>query len=97
MDKICKVDNFSMEKVINEFGTFRYYNENDELHREDGPAIEYADGEKWWFKNAKLHRENGPAIERVSCNNSYYYNGIWYSNIKSDEEWIRFVKLMVFL
>ena len=29
---------------------------NDELHREDGPAIEWADGDKYWYLNGKLHR-----------------------------------------
>ena len=33
------------------------------LHREDGPALEYYDGEKRWFINGKLHRKDGPAIE----------------------------------
>jgi len=33
------------------------------LHREDGPAIEWADGSKEWWINEKLHREDGPAIE----------------------------------
>ena len=32
-------------------GTKRYYNENNQLHREDGPAIEYADGDKYWYIN----------------------------------------------
>jgi len=28
---------------------------NDKLHREDGPAIEYADGSKyWWLNNEHL-------------------------------------------
>ena len=36
---------------------------NGELHREDGPAIEYNDGTKKWFLNGELHREDGPAIE----------------------------------
>ena len=40
----------------------RWY-ENDKLHREDGPALEYDDGTKIWFLNGKYHRENGPAIE----------------------------------
>ena len=26
---------------------------NDELHREDGPAIEWADGSKSWYLNGK--------------------------------------------
>ena len=33
------------------------------LHREDGPAIEYANGNKSWWINGKRHREDGPAIE----------------------------------
>ncbi len=31
------------------------------LHREDGPAIEWADGSKYWYKNGKLNKEDGPA------------------------------------
>ena len=34
---------------------------NDKLHREDGPAVEYADGTKKWYLNGGLHREDGPA------------------------------------
>ena len=30
---------------------------NGELHREDGPAVEYADGDKWWFLNGLLLTE----------------------------------------
>ena len=41
----------------------KFYYLNDLLHREDGPAEEYADGTKVWYKNGKYHRENGPAIE----------------------------------
>ena len=36
------------------------------LHREDGPAIEYANGNKHWYLNGKLHREDGPAIENAN-------------------------------
>ena len=36
---------------INIFGDKRYY-VNNVLHREDGPAVEYANGDKeWWLKN----------------------------------------------
>jgi len=42
------------------------------LHREDGPAVEYANGDKFWYKEGTNHRLDGPAIE--------YYNGTkkWY-------------------
>ena len=33
------------------------------LHREDGPAVEYANGDKEWYFNGKRHREDGPAVE----------------------------------
>jgi hypothetical protein len=48
---------------------------NDKLHREDGPAIEYADGDKFWYLNDKLHREDGPAIEYTKGYKSWYLNG----------------------
>lgn len=32
------------------------------LHRENGPAVEYADGDKAWWFNGKKHRVGGPAI-----------------------------------
>ena len=74
----------------------KYWFKNGKRHREDGPAIEYANGDKSWFKNGKHHREDGPAIEFLDGRKYYCYNGIEYS-IKSDEEWARFVKLMIFI
>lgn len=32
-------------------------------HREDGPAIEYSDGSKQWWKDGVQHRLDGPADE----------------------------------
>ncbi len=53
-------------KEINKFGTIIYYNEQDQCHREDGPALEYTNGEKYWYINNLLHRIGGPA-EILSC------------------------------
>lgn len=36
-------------------------NERGELHREDGPAVEYPSGCKFWWVDGKLHRIEGPA------------------------------------
>jgi hypothetical protein len=49
---------------------------NGKLHREDGPAVEYADGGKWWCINGKLHREDGPAVECPSGSKAWYLNGV---------------------
>ena len=47
---------------------------NDKLHREDGPAIEYANGTKYWHLNGKCHREDGPAIEYANGDKYWYLN-----------------------
>ena len=47
--------------LIDRHGTKRWYL-NGELHREDGPAIEFADGEKQWYINGHIHRLDGAAI-----------------------------------
>lgn len=44
-------------------------------HREDGPAVEWADGIKSWWLNGKRHREDGPAIEWADGIKSWYLNG----------------------
>ena len=38
-----------------------YYNDEDQIHRTDGPAIEWADGSKAWVINNNYHRIEGPA------------------------------------
>ena len=34
-----------------------WYNRNDSIHRLDGPAIEYANGDKYWYINGKGYSE----------------------------------------
>ena len=62
---------------INEYG-YKYYYTDRKMkirHREDGPAIEYANGDKSWYINGKLHREDGPAIEYTTGYKTWYING----------------------
>lgn len=51
------------------------YRLNGKLHREDGPALEFAIGSKVWYVDEKLHREGGPAVERASGSNEWYVDG----------------------
>ena len=53
----------------------RFWFLNGELHREDGPAVEYHNGSKEWYKNSLLHREDGPAIEWANGGKEWYING----------------------
>jgi hypothetical protein len=49
---------------------------NGELHREDGPAVEWADGDKMWCLNGLLHRLDGPAVEYANGYKSWYLDGL---------------------
>ena len=44
-------------------GTKEWKNYKRELHREDGPAVEYVDGDKCWYQHSQPHRIDGPAID----------------------------------
>ena len=48
---------------------------NGEFHREDGPAVEDADGYKSWYLNGELHREDGPAYEHADGYKEWWVNG----------------------
>ena len=48
---------------------------NGDWHREDGPAVEWADNSKQWFLNGKCHREDGPAIEWADGSKQWFLNG----------------------
>ena len=60
----------------------KYWFLNGKRHRENGPAVEYANGGKCWFFNGKYHRENGPAIEYGNGDKSWWLNGVCFT--KSD-------------
>mgnify|MGYP000185697326 CR=1 FL=1 len=62
---------------VNEAGTKRYYSDREmkNLHREDGPAIEWAGGGKTWYINGKLHREDGPAYEYADGGKAWFIDG----------------------
>jgi hypothetical protein len=59
---------------IDERGNKRWYT-NGELHREDGPAIEWANGDRSWWINGDLHREDGPVIEYANGDKFWFING----------------------
>ena len=58
---------------VNDHGT--YWKVDGKYHRENGPAVEWADGTKAWYLNNKLHREDGPAVERANGGKEWYLNG----------------------
>ena len=51
-------------KIVDEKGTVRWYKYADctILHKEDGPAVVWVDGEQSWWFDGDIHRTNGPAV-----------------------------------
>ena len=79
-----------MSPEINKYGDKCYYDSDNRLHREDGPAVEWTNGNKWWFKHGDLHREDGPAYERKYGYKEYWLEDIYYTE---EEYWEKIKEL----
>jgi len=64
---------------------------NGRRHREDGPAVEYAEGSTGWYLNGLLHRVDGPAMELAIGDNlfdrSWHLNNMQVSEEEFNEVW----------
>jgi len=47
------------EYIVDEYGNKSWYI-NGNKHREDGPAIEWADGSKYWYINGNYYGDKEP-------------------------------------
>ena len=64
--------------TVDECCTTRWYKdaEHSIRHRENGPAVEYSNGDKLWYHNDQLHRTDGPAIDRASGHKEWWQNDL---------------------
>jgi hypothetical protein len=96
MNDGCFVDN-----------TGKWWRRDGQLHRENGPAIEYANGDTAWYQYGKLHREDGPAVDSkfiglttdVPHNQHiqhWYWRGTYLANVHSQEEFEKWLKMKAF-
>jgi hypothetical protein len=55
---------------------------NGNLHRDDGAAIKYPNGDEGWYQHGKLHRDDGPAIEYYNDDDAkeWWLNDAQYAN-----------------
>ena len=60
----------------NDSGSRFYLNNAGQLHRTDGPAVEYTNGMTVWYQNGLRHRTDGPAVERTNGMTVWYQNGL---------------------
>lgn len=63
-----------MNPIIHKENNKYWHNEEGQSHREDGPAIEWGDGTKYWYINGKQHREDGPAVEYRDGSKFWFIN-----------------------
>ena len=75
---------------VDDYGTKRWYLD-DKLHCEDGPAVEYVNGNKLWYLDGKLHRTDGHAVEYADGTKEWYLNDVQYT----EAEWSKRVQKKV--
>jgi len=65
----------SFTGILIDYRKIKLWYRNGKRHREDGPAVEHADGSKAWYQNGKRHREDGPAVESPSGTKWWWLHG----------------------
>jgi hypothetical protein len=60
---------------IDSFGNKLWRNNLGQLHRLDGPALEYPSGKEEWHQNGLRHRFGGPAVIHHDGTKEWYKNG----------------------
>ena len=68
MENCAKIEATEPETVC-------HYNTKGLYHRIDGPAVEWYDGSKSWYKHGLRHRSDGPAIITAEGIKKWYING----------------------
>jgi hypothetical protein len=62
------------QMTVDENGS-KFWMINGQLHREDGPAIEFVSGSKMWYSKGRLHRIDAPAIIYANGHKEWYNRG----------------------
>lgn len=82
IEKLFQIDWNEKEKENN----VNIYYLNGYPHRDNGPAIEWNNGDKEYFINGRLHREDGPAVERGNKKEWWYKGNQIFVNTQEDFE-----------
>lgn len=69
---------------------------DDQIHRDDGPAIEYKSGYKVWSEYGKIHRLNGPARIWSNGRQEWWYQGQCI-DCQSQNEFEKIIKMLAFI
>lgn len=69
-----KMTNSTMR--ITKYGFKEWRSADGDLHREGGPAREWANGAKEWWFHGKVHCTNGPAVEWDDGTKLWFVHGL---------------------
>jgi hypothetical protein len=75
--------------VIDKYGNKFWYDTDGVRHRTDGPAIEWLDGDKFWYQHGECHRDDGPAYESANGGKSWYL----HDQCLTFDEWLNKVDM----
>lgn len=95
IDSAVEPENSTSTQKTSHSGDKSFWLDNDgELHREDGPAVEHANGTKAWYKKGRLHRLGGPALVYDNGDERWYKDGLLHredgpamSDVDGLKEW----------
>jgi len=62
--------------AMDKWGNIYYSNKEGQLHRLNGPAIEYNSGRQEYWVNGRPHRLDGPAVIDPNGHKEYRVNGL---------------------
>lgn len=79
------MENKAKPKIFVDINGNKRYRVEGNLHREDGPAVQYFSGTNMWFIDGLLHRLDGPAIEWIDGDKAWYIKGVKIE-VNSQEE-----------
>ena len=74
--------------IITYNGTRKWTNKRGDLHSENGHAVLYSNGARYWYQNNRLHRIDGPAVEDEdwgSDGKAWYINGMQLSKAEFNQ------------
>lgn len=70
------------------------WRKNGQIHRKDGPSIEYPDGSVMWYRRDVVHRDDGPALVYTNGFRAWYQGGLLHrwdgpavTRLDGGEEW----------
>jgi hypothetical protein len=89
----ANLQSVSSEPVLDIYGCKSWHNESGLLHREGEPAVEWANGDKEWYRNGQLHRALGPAIKKANGTKMWYLNGQRHREDDPAIEWANGTKI----